>query len=519
MTPRAQALALSDEQKALVEHQGSAVVDACAGAGKTATLVAYARARPGARILYLAYNRSVRIEAQRRFRQAGCPHVAVHTVHSLAYRGTRAYEHELLPSGTYTPADVLELLALPRYADERELLLASHVARLLHRFLNGTERSPTEIDYPAHLLERSARRFAQQHLGTIYELAERLWELIRERRAPWSHDAYLKIYYLQTPRLDYDIILLDEAQDSNPVTLGLLARQSADVIAVGDSQQAIYGFRYAQNALQSLPYPRLGLRRSWRFGPSIAALASQAVALKSALGTYPQGFRIEGCGPTKPPRPQRGAAPRRPERVGEGVAVLARSNIRLLGAALSSITNGARRLFFEGGLNTYTFVQGGASLYDIWHLYCGQPQKIRSAFLRRFRSFKHLAEYLANTADAELQLLYDIVRTYRARLPAALRDLRARETQDKHHADLVFATLHKAKGMEYPEVLLLEDFISAPEIEKSLEEQAGMLTPPARAALNEEINMLYTAITRAAHRVLFARHPFDAEPMPGGAPC
>ena len=52
-----------------------------AGTGKTTTLVKYAEQRPHLRFLYVAFNKSVASEAQRRFPS----NVACKTVHSLAF--------------------------------------------------------------------------------------------------------------------------------------------------------------------------------------------------------------------------------------------------------------------------------------------------------------------------------------------------------------------------------------------------------------------------------------------------
>ena len=58
----------TDEQSAIIHWQGQKlVVNAFAGTGKTSTLVQYALANPDSRMLYLAYNRAVRDEAERKF--------------------------------------------------------------------------------------------------------------------------------------------------------------------------------------------------------------------------------------------------------------------------------------------------------------------------------------------------------------------------------------------------------------------------------------------------------------------
>jgi len=70
------------------------------------------------------------------------------------------------------------------------------------------------------------------------------------------HDGYLKLYQLSNPVLQYDCILLDEAQDINPVTGEIIFSQSrafnfyskkTSIILVGDSHQQIYSFRGARD--------------------------------------------------------------------------------------------------------------------------------------------------------------------------------------------------------------------------------------------------------------------------------
>ena len=73
---------LTREQRAVVDSRAALLaVDAFAGSGKTSTLVEYARARPRARILYLAFNKSVAADARERFPD----NVDCRTTHSLAY--------------------------------------------------------------------------------------------------------------------------------------------------------------------------------------------------------------------------------------------------------------------------------------------------------------------------------------------------------------------------------------------------------------------------------------------------
>ena len=74
-------------------------------------------------------------------------------------------------------------------------------------------------------------------------------------RLPFSHDHYLKMWQLSGPTIPGDFILFDEAQDASPVMLDAVAQQAkrgAQLVFVGDTQQQIYEWRGAVNALASL---------------------------------------------------------------------------------------------------------------------------------------------------------------------------------------------------------------------------------------------------------------------------
>ena len=97
---------------------------------------------------------------------------------------------------------------------------------------------------------------------------EHVWEY---RPLPW---------YKALSR-DYDLILVDEAQDLNPVTMAIIEEQTIPVVYVGDTHQHIYGFNGAKDGLRATRADvELRLTRSFRFGPAVAWIANKVVALK-----------------------------------------------------------------------------------------------------------------------------------------------------------------------------------------------------------------------------------------------
>ncbi len=99
-----------------------------------------------------------------------------------------------------------------------------------------------------------------------------------------DHDHYLKIWALTRPRIDADFLLLDEAQDTNPVVeqIFLAQRDHAQLVMVGDSAQAIYHWRGAKDIMTGFDGTQLALSQSFRFGPDLAAEANRWLHLADA---------------------------------------------------------------------------------------------------------------------------------------------------------------------------------------------------------------------------------------------
>jgi superfamily I DNA/RNA helicase len=480
-------ISLTDEQRAVIEHPDSACVTACAGAGKTATLVEYAKARPNASIMYIVYNRSARIEATAKFKREGLNHVRVETAHSLAYKEMVAGQgYEIHPKGNLKPQDVLEWYeSVPRFSTELDkLIFAKHVVSLANKFCNGREQKIHHIDYVKLVKEPSAKYFVNRHLDHIEDVAESILQRMWDGILPITHDAYLKKFQLQSPVLPYTHVLTDEGQDSNPCWLDVFLNQPGIRVIVGDSHQSIYGYRGAIDSLNIVDFPRFTLSGSFRFGSHIAQKAMEAIRLKTLLGVSVRDFKITGLGPGKPRE--------KTER-----AVLARSNLGLISHAIEAVCNKGKKCAYEGEIQNYTFMSSGTSLFDILNLYVGKPERIRDDFIRRFVSYDDLKEYQKEVDDRELGMVIDLISTYGTGLFGFIREMKEKAV-GKDDADLVLSTCHKSKGAEFDDVKLGSDFINGEKILKLL--SAAQAKPPKPfdlQALIEDINCLYVAITRS----------------------
>ena len=478
---------LTLEQKRIITSEEDLVVNAVAGSGKTTTILEYARKRLDKRILYLAFNKSVKQKAQQLFQQNHMGHVTVETAHSLAYRFVVPGTPYRVRAG-YRPSELVSILNIPTEMPElMHLKVAYHVWEYYLLFCNQTAPNVVDIDYPAGIKEVAAREFVTLHLDRIIHYTRLLLARMDQGVIDITHDFYLKKFQLMRPVLPFDVILFDEGQDASPVMLDVFFNQPARRIIIGDSYQQIYGWRHAVNALESAQFNPMMLSCSFRFGNDIARLARNILSLKSLFMPAPK-LRMTGIDQSRPIHSR---------------AYIARTNSGLLNKAIDlSIHNrDVKHLYFEGQLSSYVFSQAGTSLYDLLNLYNNRRALIRDPLILSMPGFDALVEYANLTGDASLKMLIELVIRYEDQLPDHIQRLHdlCCAPEERQKADVVFSTVHKSKGLEYDEVYLCNDFVN----EQSLLDQIPALRNgliPANA-LSEEVNMLYVAVTRTRSRL------------------
>ncbi|RPH99636.1 MAG: ATP-dependent helicase [Calditrichaeota bacterium] len=479
---------LTDEQIEIVNSQGDLKINAVAGSGKTTTVIEYAKCRPDVPILYLAFNRSVRQEAERKFRQLGLTHVQVETAHSLAHRHVVRKSTYSLRTG-YSSFELTQLLDLKPHRRDKlaPFILANHINKFAAYFCNSARAKVSDLSYLDIVVEDKAREFVAKHYDEILQRTRTLLAKMEHGEIDITHDFYLKKFQLLQPRLPFAIILFDEGQDASPAMLDVFLKQSATHIIVGDRHQQIYGWRFAVNSLDTVDFPQKSLTCSFRFDQEIAVLAEKILLWKRHFAETNSSM-IRGIG---------------------GVtscsryATLARSNTLLLTRAIQLLfeRREIKNHYFEGNFGSYLYADGGNSLYDVLNLYLDHPEYIKDPLIKTMTSFNQLEDYAAKTEDNTLKLIIDLIKQYGSELPALLKKLKEAQVPDdrREQADMIFSTVHRSKGLEYDHVTVMSDFISESDIIRAVEVQAKK--PINKSALAEEVNLLYVAVTRTANRL------------------
>ena len=488
---------LTPEQEAVLKTNHNLVINAVAGSGKTTTLIEYAKTRPaGSKILYLAFNKTVKTEAIQKFANAGVSNVKVETAHSLAFDHIVKHSHYRLVQG-YKSYELCELLNIATGERHTDYIIASHVNKFISYFCNSKASKVPEINYAEVITDAKAKTFVTNFYKIIEQYTRAALAKMDKGEIEVTHDFYLKKFQLSNPSLSYDYILFDEGQDASAAMLDVFLKQPAIKIIVGDIHQQIYGWRYAINSLQQVDFPVYHLSHSFRFNDEVALIANKILDWKKAL-KQPPAVQLIGAGT--------------PTTASLTKATLGRTNLGLLLNAIAQWQHGEiKTIFFEGNINSYTFADEGASLYDVLNLYNGKTDKIKDKLIASMKTLKELEDYIEKTEDNSLGMIVEVVKEFGNKLPTLISELKTNHTTTKEEADMIFSTVHRCKGMEYDEVTLLNDFINPEKLKKYISQFGGdNITDADKNRLAEEINILYVAATRAKNKL---KIPAEINPL------
>lgn len=293
------------EQRAVIEHRDQdALIRAVAGSGKTSTLVEFvaARIREGVApesILTVVFNRSAREDFEQKLQRRlnGTKLPWVRTFNSVgATLLKRMVEHGTLPAYDLVTEEAsiaqrMRSCLTRAWRDahgERATPTKEHVEafRQFRTMVKADVQSP-EIIWEALSFSPDTRCFVEA-FDSLQEEMDRARKMLFDdqiwRPAMALHRDPDLIFRLQRP---LSILVVDEYQDTNAACVVLVdsfARLGCHVIACGDADQAIYGFRgsdvrfISERFMQAYPEARqYTLSRTFRYGPRVALFATALI--------------------------------------------------------------------------------------------------------------------------------------------------------------------------------------------------------------------------------------------------
>lgn len=485
----------TDEQVSIVDairqvQKGDVLrITAYAGAGKTSTLklVADALNHRDLSGRYICLNKSIADEAGREFPS----NIECSTAHSLAYRAMRVWEWGV-KMGNISLGLIRQNLDLGSVGGLSEMALSGIVRDTLNRFLHSADFSMEEKHVPVGMLqrmdeikERAAEKEGTQYVPmnidaiahTALESARRIWtDLQRKGESSWPmpHDAYLKMWQLSSPRINADVLLLDEAQDTNPVLMDVFARQSHAIrVLVGDEHQQIYAWRGAVDAMSRMndfvEEERISdaiLSQSFRFPQVVADIAT--ICLRQGKPRVANAVSIKGF-----------------DQCADGngkTAFISRTNAAVIRSLIGMLEEvPARDLFVVGGV--WDMVRLVEDINDIeTGALESSGKEPKSPELFGVKTTDDLDAVCES--DTQIASVRRLISDHGA--GELIYSLKRLQDNSERHARYVFTTAHKSKGREWSHVRLGPDF---------------------RAYSDAEINLLYVALTRAQNTLDFSMCP------------
>jgi superfamily I DNA/RNA helicase len=485
----------SEEQQSIFtwvrDGKGNLVVQARAGTGKTTTVIESFQHAPEDKIIYLVFNKKNQIEAQGKVSDA---RVEVKTLHSLGYAYIRSRWRNAKPDSAVdwdrarqAGLELLHCRDLPSDVVGQVLKLVGFVKNLCPKVPSLAEVHDIAVERDIDVGDDWEGSY---NTTSICRLALRVCELSLEqdKQGRISFDDMVWLPVVQGWAAPwYDLVYVDECQDMNICQL-LMAqsacRRGGRIICVGDDRQAIYGFRGAASDGMGIMRERLnaatlGLTTTYRCAQGIVRIAQGIVSAYHAAPSNPEGT-VDQCS---------AQALLKAAQVGD--AVLSRTNAPLMPICLALLRAGvpARIEGRDVGKALAAIVKKLNAksvpnlLEKLGHWEARKVKRLQASA----KPGQDLTAQLSSIQDqaATIVALTDGASNV-AEVVSRLESMFADTEQGQPRPMVVCSTVHKAKGLEWGRVFLLQETFKR-------RGKDGQEKQPS----NEELNIYYVAVTRA----------------------
>ena len=446
-------------------------INAFAGTGKTSTLKMIANRYDTKKILYLAFNSSIKNEASSIFPN----NTDIKTTHGLAYGAIKKHTNiDLSKLRNYRAIDI---------SKEFEISYNQALAtlKIFDAFCNSAQSEIIKDDIE-------------------HKTAKKMFDYMMINKLAPTHNFYLKYYQIlllngQIRQYKYDIVMLDEAQDTNDVTLSIFELLDAKVkIYVGDEHQQIYTFRGSKNALSKIKSDiTLYLSCSFRFNNTIASFAN--ILLKNFKN---EKIKIDTIKTNDTDIITN--------------AYISRTNATLISTIANRIQNRKPFVTIRDPNEIFNLT------IEVYYILNNQKNLVkRNLFLRDFDNEQELIDYAKEVEDYELKSAIKVVKEYAEHIfsfqEISLKFYEAWKNRFnngfiKRIDEILFlTTAHTAKGLEWDRVTIADDFTDFAELivdcnMDSLKQFQKEILGVKTHELIDEFNLFYVSITRAKKAIV-----------------
>ena len=473
-------MAWSQYQTAIFDHvqntTDNLVVIARAGSGKTTTICELCDRIPKNRkVLVCAYNNKIRDELTARLRAQR--HVTVKGMHQLGYGALMRYRGGKLEVDRYRIRDYIRRLVPEAYKNCRGDIIK--LVTMCMCTISVTEEGVRAVMQQYDLAPQIPRDYP---LYVKWAMAALEFSQLPSMCVSFEEQIFLPALF-QISTGSYDDVLVDEAQDLNACQYQLAVnavKPGGRVLAVGDDRQAIYAFMGASSdaigrMVKNLHAKVLPLSVTYRCPQEVVRLVQQIVPDFEAGDGAPEGsvsvvsekvFLTE---------------------VAPGDAVISRTNAALMKYCMALLTRGKRARVvgkdmsaqLESLLSRTTTSMLAPALKEMARYVEEEAERLEAA------KKEDKAEELRDNLDAIRAIASGLssVQSLRAKLDT----LFAGNEEGVDYGTIPCMTAHKAKGLEFDRVWMLESTF--------------------RLSTTEGENLYYVAATRAKSELFLVQVP------------
>jgi DNA helicase-2/ATP-dependent DNA helicase PcrA len=486
-----------------VENQEHMMIEAGAGTGKTFTVIEGAK-RLGPNVgamRFIAFGVKIAKELQRKAPR-WCD---VGTAHSFGYKILRRHIYDMSGGATKVELDMGKTKYFLQYMMDSKTWgrdwwrrgEKGFIARLVGYFKNMFLIVPKKVNSGFRgridfLIEHFGMELPDGvELGFVLEATLESLKFAIENLEMVDFDDQLWLPLmldLDIPKVD--VLFVDECQDLNAPQKALLSRTGATVFAVGDPNQAIYGFRGAgTNSMDEFAQDlggvlRLPLSQCWRCGRDHVRIAQAVVP---QLQPNPQNIKGEVKVYDQPTLPL--------ELVKPGHMVIARKNASLVSEVFRCWASGIKAFIYGRDIS-------GKIIGLVWDIVAMTEREERTKYrndevisdllidsLLRYEGIKVADMEMNDASKSQIDTFEDLCQCANLILNQCptLNDVTALLAKlfSEGKADAIgFSTGHQSKGLEAEHVWIINgEDMPLPFVEKDWE-------------VAQELNLLYVAVTR-----------------------
>jgi len=341
--------------------------------------------------------------------------------------------------------------------------------------LSDVKRALSKPNFTCHL-SREAK-------GEVFSLFRTIWLDVTDKAiGPTTHNIYLKHYASQSRKVYFSKVIVDESQDLTPVMWQLVEQMrstnSLQVVSLGDPSQQINRYMGASSRLDQ-EKPCAALTQTHRFGQSVCAIANHLMESTcapnyEAMHSTHDSTNVSGYGSFD-------SLLSRAMNANTRFTYLARYNATLWYIMIKLATQNVRfSIIGKINKNELTHIE---KLYDFSK---GSPKYRKHFHASTYLQYKNELEMSGQKEKLQFCKVIDAIRS-NSDIPFSelFSRLKRNLQSNARQAQVLLSTVHQAKGLEFGNVVLSNDFPHVDTIKKG----------------SDELNILFTAITRVKHNL------------------